>query len=101
VAVVEEAVPALRVAAALVEGFQNMLRTKTAALDTWLTDAAESVLAAFAAGIAADRDAVAAAITEPWSNGQTEGQITKLKLLKQQMYGRAGLDLLRARLIAA
>jgi len=33
------------------------------------------------------------------ANGQTEGQITKLKLVKRQMYGRAKLDLLRARLI--
>jgi hypothetical protein len=35
-------------------------------------------------------------MTEPWSNGQTEDQITKLKLMKRQMYGRAHLDLLRA-----
>jgi transposase len=42
--------------------------------------------------------AIAAAITEPWPNGQTEGQITKLKMIKRQMYGRANLDLLRARL---
>jgi transposase len=40
-----------------------------------------------------------AALTEPWSNGQTEGQITKLKLVKRQMYGRGKLDLLRARLV--
>jgi transposase len=37
----------------------------------------------------------------PWSNGQTEGQITKLKLVKRMMYGRGKLDLLEARLIAA
>jgi len=37
----------------------------------------------------------------PWSNGQTEGQITKLKLVKRQMYGRAKIDLLQARLIGA
>ncbi|WP_275266343.1 transposase [Rhodovastum atsumiense] len=85
----------------MVKRFQDMLRTKTAALENWLTDARGSLLAAFAAGIAADRAAVTAAITEPWSNGQTEGQINKVKLLKRQMYGRAGLDLLRARLIAA
>ena len=36
-----------------------------------------------------------------WSNGQTEGQITKLKLVKRQMYGRAKIDLLEARLIGA
>jgi transposase len=45
--------------------------------------------------------AVSAAITTSWSNGQTEGQITKLKLVKRQMYGRAKLDLLQARLIGA
>lgn len=48
-----------------------------------------------------DKVAVGAAITEPWSNGQTEGQITKLKLVKRQMYGRANIDLLQARLIGA
>ena len=48
-----------------------------------------------------DRTAVKAALTEPWSNGQTEGQNTKLKLVKHQMYGRAKLDLLRARLLGA
>jgi transposase len=42
---------------------------------------------------------VRAAITLPWSNGQTEGHITKLKLVKRQMYGRAKIDLLQARLI--
>jgi transposase len=46
-----------------------------------------------------DHDAVHAAIVLPWSNGQTEGQIHRLKLLKRQMYGRANLDLLRIRLI--
>jgi hypothetical protein len=46
-----------------------------------------------------DHAAVRAAIAEPWSNGQTEGQITKLKLVKRQMYGRGKLDLLQARLI--
>ena len=48
-----------------------------------------------------DKAAVNAAITQPWSNGQTEGQITKLKLVKRQMYGRAKIDLLQARLIGA
>jgi len=52
-------------------------------------------------GIAADRTTVAAAIGEPWSNSQTEGQITKLKLLRRQMHGHGSLDLLRARLLGA
>jgi transposase len=55
----------------------------------------------FARGLAQDGAAVRAAFTSPWSNGQTEGQITKLKLLKRQMYGRANLDLLRRRLLLA
>jgi len=41
------------------------------------------------------------AITQPWSNGQVEAQITKLKLVKRQMYGRAKIDLLQARLLGA
>lgn len=49
----------------------------------------------------ADRSAVAAALSLSWSNGQTEGHITKLKLVKRQMYGRAKLNLLRARLLGA
>ena len=42
-----------------------------------------------------------AAIVSTWSNGQTEGQITRLKLVKRQMYGRGKIDLLQARLIGA
>ena len=57
-------------------------------------------LAAFLRGIIADRAAVTAAIISTWSNGQTEGQINKLKLVKRQMSGRANLDLLRARLVS-
>jgi transposase len=52
-------------------------------------------------GIVRDRAAVKAALTAPWSNGQTEGQNTKLELVKRQMYGRAKLDLRRARLLGA
>jgi hypothetical protein len=42
--------------------------------------------------------AVRNAICEPWSNGQTEGQINRLKMLKRAMYGRASVALLRARM---
>jgi transposase len=48
-----------------------------------------------------DGAAVRAALTTRWSNGQAEGQITKLKLLKRSMYGRAGFDLLRRRMLLA
>jgi transposase len=59
------------------------------------------LVAAFARGVSKDLPAIRAAIASPWSNGQTEGQVTKLKLIKRQMYGRAKLDLLEARLIGA
>jgi Transposase len=48
-----------------------------------------------------DQDAVNAALTEPWTNGQTEGQNREVKLVKRQMYGPDGLDLLEERLLAA
>jgi transposase len=98
---IERSVPALVSARDLIERFHRMVRERNpAVLPSWITDSASSVIASFARGIVADRDAVTAALTQPWSNGQTEGQITKLKLVKRQMYGRAKLDLLRARLLA-
>jgi transposase len=51
----------------------------------------------FAKGLRRDERAVRAAMKVEWSNGQTEGQVNRLKLLKRQMYGRAKFDLLRAR----
>ena len=53
----------------------------------------------FAAGIKQDYAAVKAALETDWSNAQTEGQVNRLKMLKRQMYGRAGLDLLRIRIL--
>lgn len=46
--------------------------------------ATESLIRSFSKGVAADKAAIRAAIVEPWSNGQTEGHITKLKLVKRQ-----------------
>jgi hypothetical protein len=73
-------------------------------LEAWLADARRSGIRAvetFAAGLEQDGAAVRAALTTPWSNGQTEGQVTRLKLLKRQMYGRADFDLLRRRTLLA
>ena len=70
-------------------------------LESWLALAQASLVASFAAGVIKDLAAVAAAISLPWSNGQTEGQLTKLKLVKRQMYGRGKIDLLQARVIGA
>ncbi|AXQ96242.1 transposase (plasmid) [Cereibacter sphaeroides] len=100
VAAIEAKVPELATAAALLDRFQRMVRKRSADhLAEWLDAAATSPLASFARGLMADQAAVLAALREPWSNGQTEGQINRLKMLKRQMFGRAGLVLLKARLI--
>jgi transposase len=64
-------------------------------------DEPPATIRAILAGIVQDHAAVKEALTETWSNGQTEGHNTKLKLVKRQIYGRAGIDLLRARLLGA
>jgi transposase len=102
IAAIEAGVPTLVAARDLIDRFQAMIRRKVAReLDPWIDDAKTSLIASFANGITRDRAAVRAAIISPWSNGQTEGQITRLKLVKRQMYGRAKIDLLQARLIGA
>jgi len=102
IAAIENGVPLLVEAREAVAAFQAMLRKKSLAeLDPWLKWAQATLVASFANGVAKDKSAVSAAISSPWSNGQTEGQITKLKLVKRQMYGRGKLDLLEARVIGA
>lgn len=83
---------------------RRVQRRVLGAFTRWLRDAAAagvSAIATFAAGLRQDSQAVCAALTTPRSNGQSEGQITKLKLLKRQMYGRANFDLLRRRVLLA
>ena len=100
VAAIERSVVALAAARDILEQFQGIIRRRALPeLDAWLDRAARSLVAAFANRILKDRDAVQAAITSAWSNGQTEGQICKLKLVKRQMYGRGKIDLLQARVI--
>lgn len=102
VAAIESNVPDLTTARTLIDDFQAMIRSKAAEkLDSWLADAKISLVRSFANGVEKDIAAVRNAIISPWSNGQTEGQITKLKLIKRQMYGRAKIDLLQARLVGA
>ena len=97
---VETASPKIVAARNLLDRFQIMVSAKKPGdLAPWLEDAIGSELASFASGLRDDEAAVRAAIVEPWSNGQTEGQVTKLKLVKRQMYGRGKLDLLRARVV--
>jgi transposase len=92
-------------AVALAEDFLVMLRRREGErLPVWL-DAAEAgdseEMKRFAAKLRTDQPAVQAGLTLRWSNGQTEGQVTKLKLVKRQGYGRAKVDLLRKRVLRA
>ena len=102
IAAIEAGVPALVEARAFIADFHGIIRRRAIEeLAPWLNRASTSLVSSFANGVAKDKAAVSAAITLPWSNGQTEGQITRLKLVKRQMYGRGKLDLLQARLIGA
>ncbi len=95
--------PEVRVVQNLAQEFQNLIQQRQVdILDKWLTQAQQSQIPEiknFAVGIRQDYSAVAAALKYEWSNGQVEGQINKLKLIKRQMYGRAKLDLLKARML--
>jgi transposase len=92
-------------AIALAREFADLVRTRQPdRLDGWLTRAAISTLSAvqrFAQGLRDDYAAVKAGVTLPWSNGPVEGHITRLKLLKRQMFGRTRLDLLSRRFLLA
>ena len=88
----------------LTQQFASMVRRREAqVLETWLQAATASGIAAlksFAKGVWNDLAAVQEGIVQSWSNGPVEGHVNKLKTVKRQMYGRAKLDLLRARLLA-
>jgi len=96
---------ALNDARRLTQDFAGMVRNLAGEkLDGWLEEAEASeaqVMRKFAAGVKKDLSAVRTGLTKEWSNGPVEGFVTKLKLLKRQGYGRANLDLLRARVLAA
>jgi len=96
---------ALREGLALAGTFAALVRKEVSQpLADWLVAVSQSScteLHAFAQGVQRDLEAIQAALTEPWSNGPVEGQVNRLKLVKRQMYGRAGWQLLRARLTQA
>jgi transposase len=93
--------PQIATAENLAQTFRQMVKSgKAGELDAWLKSAETSginELKGFAVGIRRDHAAVVAGIEKPWSNGQVEGQVHRLKLLKRQMYGRSGFILLRRR----
>jgi transposase len=90
-------------AVGLVEAFAALVRKQGGTtLKDWQEKAlkgAGSELRRFAEGLERDQAAVQAALDERWSNGPVEGHINRLKTIKRQMYGRAGLPLLRARVL--
>jgi transposase len=87
----------------LIQDFSALLRTRNAdGLSGWVHRAVQAGIPAvtsFVAGLARDHAAVEAAFRSPWSNGQVEGHVHRLKLIKRQMYGRAGFVLLRRRVL--
>jgi transposase len=98
----QQQVPEIRVTAQLAAEFAALVREKRSdELSDWLERANGSPLASFAAGLRRDWAAVQAALSSPWSQGQVEGQVNRLKMLKRQMYGRASFPLLRSRMLAA
>ncbi len=95
--------PEIAVAYELAQRFVLMIRDRQVDnLDPWLDDAqsrAVSQLKRFAAGLRKDYVAVRSALELEWSNGQVEGHINRLKVIKRDMYGRAKFDLLRLRVL--
>ena len=100
-AAVRERNPAVHAALEAAEELMAMIRKKSATtLTDWVAKAVASGdrdLANLAASLGSDAAAVQAALSEAWSNGPVEGQVNRLKCIKRQMYGRAGMRLLRAR----
>ena len=84
--------------------FYRILKTQNKSqLSSWFTRVHESGSAelwSVAAGIEADAAAICEAISSRWSNGVVDGHVNHLKMLKRQMYGRAGFELLRQRVMS-
>lgn len=95
--------PNVSQAYALIQQFGRMVRNRQVEqFQTWLDEMMHSpipLFVNFAKALEQDHAAIEAALTHPWSNGQTEGQVNRLKFIKRQMYGRARFDLLRLRVL--
>lgn len=95
--------PTIRQAQTLaLEFFEIVRKRESDRLDAWMERVESSDLPdlqSFVRGLRRDAVAVRAGVSRPWSNGQTEGQVNRLKLVKRSMYGRAKFDLLRARVM--
>ena len=90
--------PDIKQTAALVRGFKNLFHFKQeGSLKAWIEEAIQpgSGIKSFASNLLKDFDAVNNAVITPYSNGQVEGQVNRLKNIKRRMYGRASFSLLR------
>lgn len=96
-------IPSVKHSCELVQEFRQLLASRKAAeLEAWMKrteDTEGAPFKSFLSGVRRDLAAVQNAFSLPWSNGQTEGQVNRLKFLKRQMFGRANFDLLRARVL--
>lgn len=103
IARLRELSPTIQQAQGLLVQFRQLLRARDlAGFRDWLPHALRSTVPevrGFAYGIRRDRSAVEAAFVYAWNNGQVEGQVNRLKMLKRQTYGRANFDLLRRRVL--
>ncbi|WRZ90948.1 transposase [Streptomyces sp. NBC_01007] len=95
--------PQLSITAEHVRSFGEMMRDRAGHhLTEWLTAAHATglpELQSFVVGIRSDLGAVTAGLTLPFSSGAVEGQVNRIEMLKRQMFGRAGVDLLRKRIL--
>ena len=90
--------PALDAAVTWAKRLNKLLRKRAVeSLDDVLPAAGGTLFARFAASLRRDFDAINAALALPWTTSPVEGQISRIKMLKRTMYGRAGFELLRAR----
>jgi transposase len=97
-----DAVPPLAAAVAAAQRLSLLLRRQSSEkLEDVLTATSATPLASFTAELRKDIDAVQAAVDLPWTTSPVEGQIGRIKMLKRTMYGRAGFELLRARVLHA
>jgi hypothetical protein len=103
VGALKEASPGFVVMQRVAMRFRGLLQGgNPSKLDRFLHDAGRSrlpLMRQFARTLMRDVEAVRHAIAEPWSSGQAEGQINRLKTLKRAMYGRADIELLRAQML--
>lgn len=93
--------PEIQACAGAAREFFRIVRNRDlSAWPNWKETASNSLLASFAKHLCRDEAAVRAALEHDWSNGPVEGNVHRLKLIKRSMYGRAGFDLLRARVLS-